>query len=629
MKLSTKIILPIILISALLILLNGCFGVPADESPGYTPGTITGIIAAPCCSTSAEPVSETSGSPEYWCYYCQNTWSLQDGIEVVLTYGEDEVATVFTNKDGEFTFTNVDPGKNYVITAYCPDFDDNRPLVKDVALEIIEGGSFDTKTTDLVSTSLGLVVDFLVLYTEWGPEDISLDEVLADRPSFPNFPKFKKLIYEVRIVVENCEVNLLTDDDVQEALCLAAEEISELDIGCVPGFTPLPGPGPTPGPCDGDIKPVIDQVEGVDQVFLNDDPVSSGSTLYLTVDTLYELCVYATDPDNKLPQPLTYSLSGTKDGIPFEIPMGTDNCYSGTPSVDDVGTYIVYVNVSDGCLTTPWGPVTVVVEPVPEAALSVTKIADPTSAGIGDTITYSYEVENTGDVTLTLVSATDDKLGAVTLDKTTLAPGETTTGTLTYDVVEGDLPGPIVNTVDAEGTYDVTKVVDSDNASVTLSEKNIITFIELEGWENAGCNPGFGSPHKDYHYMDPEPETEPYEIEPDIPWLTIRNPNLKAIHFFINIAADDSPIVTYQYTTSIIREDVPGVFSPIEEDWEWSGMSEEGTLTGPDLNGEYVFSSTCIEIPGDPRTSDYPHHFYIEIIIGEGASANTYMVHIW
>jgi len=74
MKLSFKSILPIILISALLILLTGCFGVTPDESPGYTPGTITGIIAAPCCSTSAGAVSEPQGvSPEYWCYYCQET----------------------------------------------------------------------------------------------------------------------------------------------------------------------------------------------------------------------------------------------------------------------------------------------------------------------------------------------------------------------------------------------------------------------------------------------------------------------------------------------------------------------------------------------------------------------------
>lgn len=236
MKLSTKIILPIILISALLILLSGCFGVPTDESPGYTPGTITGVIASPCSSTSDEPVFETGGPPEYWGYYTQVTWSLQDGVEVILTYGEDEVATTITNDKGEYTFTDVPPGKNYVITALHPDYEDDRPLVKDVALELLEGGSFDTGTTDIVSTSLGLVVDFLVAYTEWGPEDISLDEVLADRPDFPNFPKFKALVYEVRRVLENCE-NVDTDEAVQDALCLAAEEISGLDIGCNPGFT--------------------------------------------------------------------------------------------------------------------------------------------------------------------------------------------------------------------------------------------------------------------------------------------------------------------------------------------------------------------------------------------------------
>jgi len=255
MKLSTKIFLPIILISALLILLNGCFGIPVDESPGYTPGTITGIIAAPCCPTSADSVTEPCCvSPEYWCYYCQGNWLLQDGVGVVLTYGEDVVAATTTNELGEFTFTDVPPGKNYVITALCPDFDDNRPLVKDVALEV--ASSFDTKITDLVSTSLGLVVDFLVLYTEWGPEDISLDEVLADRPGFPKFPKFKKLVYEVRRVLEICQ-NVNTDGDVQDALCRAAEEISKLDIGCAPGYTTYI---PPPDPCAGNIWPVVNEV---------------------------------------------------------------------------------------------------------------------------------------------------------------------------------------------------------------------------------------------------------------------------------------------------------------------------------------------------------------------------------
>ncbi|GAH46373.1 unnamed protein product, partial [marine sediment metagenome] len=113
MKLSTKIILPIILISALLILLSGCFGVPADEEPGVTEvgtGTITGIIAAPCCDTSGEPISETSGSSEYWCYWCEKDWYLQADVadvEVILTSGQVEIDTTTTNDKGEYTFTSI------------------------------------------------------------------------------------------------------------------------------------------------------------------------------------------------------------------------------------------------------------------------------------------------------------------------------------------------------------------------------------------------------------------------------------------------------------------------------------------------------------------------------------------
>src|SRR4030042_3036367 len=264
MKLSFKIILPIVLISALLILLAGCFGVPSDESPGYTPGTITGIIAAPCCSTSGGPVTAPQGvHPEYWCYYCEDTWSLQGGVEVILTYGLEEIATVFTDVNGKYTFTNVPPAKNYVITAYCPDYDDDQPLVKDVALKVVEGKTYDAKITDCVSTALGLVVDYLVENTRaQGPEEIVLDGVIAGIPNFWGFPRFKKLIIEVQKVLEVCG-NVDADEDVQDALCEAAEEVGrivipDLELGCGPGYTP--GPPPPPGPCAGNVAPSISSV---------------------------------------------------------------------------------------------------------------------------------------------------------------------------------------------------------------------------------------------------------------------------------------------------------------------------------------------------------------------------------
>jgi len=259
MKLSTKIILPIILISALLILLAGCFGVPADESPETTTtggGTITGIIAAPCCYTLGEPLSGNSGSPEYWCYWCEKDWYIQgsvEGVEVILTSGQVKIDTTTTDEFGVYTFTDVPPGENYVITAYCPDKE--MPLVMDVVPELTKGGSFDAGTTDLVSTSLGLVVDYVTYFAAWDPEDISLDKVIAAKPNFDGFPKFKKLIREVRRVLENCE-DVDEDDKLLDVLCKAAEEVGKSDFDCAPGFTPVleaeedsdPGPGPGPGP---------------------------------------------------------------------------------------------------------------------------------------------------------------------------------------------------------------------------------------------------------------------------------------------------------------------------------------------------------------------------------------------
>ena len=358
MKLSFKTILPILLIFTLLILFAGCGAI--TPSPGYTPGTITGIIAAPCCSTSADPVPDPCCiAPEYWCYYCENTWSLQDNIEVILTYGEDEIATVFTNEDGEYNFTNVAPGKNYVITALCPDYDDDRPLVKDVALEVVEGETFDAKITDCVSTSLGLVVDFLVTYTELGPEEIVLDEVIAGNPNFWGFPRFKKLVLEVCRAEGEC-VNLNTDEDVQDALCKAAEEVGQivipdLDLGCGPGYTP--GPPPT-DPCDGNVKPVIDSV------LIDGNLVSVLDTIKVVIGVPYVVTVNASD--DGIRYDLTYSATAN------DIPVGAvaSNVITITPLV--AGTFTIYLYVNDGCATTPWGPVTVkICPPLKELVLTI------------------------------------------------------------------------------------------------------------------------------------------------------------------------------------------------------------------------------------------------------------------
>nr|WP_175265962.1 SdrD B-like domain-containing protein [Methanothrix thermoacetophila] len=125
---------------------------------------------------------------------------------------------------------------------------------------------------------------------------------------------------------------------------------------------------------------------------------------------------------------------------------------------------------------------------------------DPVTAGIGATVTYCYQVQNTGDVKLTDVSLTDDKYGTITLDKTTLEPGETAEGTSTHTVTPSDYPllkniatatgkTPIGSTISAVDDCKVNVVCTPLTVSVspTSGELNCnVNEVELEATVSGG-----------------------------------------------------------------------------------------------------------------------------------------------
>uniref|UniRef100_UPI003D7764EC DUF7507 domain-containing protein n=1 Tax=Kitasatospora brasiliensis TaxID=3058040 RepID=UPI003D7764EC len=105
-----------------------------------------------------------------------------------------------------------------------------------------------------------------------------------------------------------------------------------------------------------------------------------------------------------------------------------------------------------------------------EARLSIVKRAD--SAGpfnLGDTVTYTYTVTNTGTVAINNVSVTDDHVASVTCAATSLAPGQSTTCHGSYVITEADVAaGHVTNTAHANGTDPDGRPVHSPPTSVTV-----------------------------------------------------------------------------------------------------------------------------------------------------------------
>ncbi len=194
--------------------------------------------------------------------------------------------------------------------------------------------------------------------------------------------------------------------------------------------------------------------------------------------------------------PLTYTLYVTNTGqvtltnvmvtdtLPAHVTPGGSLAWTpGIIAPDAVWTQTVVVDVEAGYtgtltnviqVTTAEGATGIFTQttPVFKAAIAVGKETNVAAASVGETITYTYRVTNTGSVTLTDISAEDDRLGAISLLTTTLAPGASTTGTATYLVQESDLPGPLANTVlvTGSGTLPFAAVVtNTAGASVDLT----------------------------------------------------------------------------------------------------------------------------------------------------------------
>jgi len=216
MKISIKTILPIILFSAMLILLSGCFGTVPNDSPGYTPGSITGRIMVPIdcteCQTS-DCIPKSNGEvPSHWT-------PVEDAIVTVIPHA------TLTDVDGYYTLSDIEPGVYYVITATYGNL-----VLKDIVEPpgVKAGETYDAETANCESTALGLIVEAL-LDMGLDSEDIELAlEIIKENPK--ENPKFNDLVDIVCCIIEDCG---------NVTLVCGVDELVQDIIDDEPGYTPL------------------------------------------------------------------------------------------------------------------------------------------------------------------------------------------------------------------------------------------------------------------------------------------------------------------------------------------------------------------------------------------------------
>jgi uncharacterized repeat protein (TIGR01451 family) len=167
------------------------------------------------------------------------------------------------------------------------------------------------------------------------------------------------------------------------------------------------------------------------------------------------------------------AFSGTGEISAVDCPASTLNAgevmtctatYTATQADVDAGGNLTNTATAGG--TPPIGdpidstPSTSTVPVTQSPALTVVKTADAEAAEVGQVVTYSFKVTNTGNVTITDPAITDTdfsgtgELSAITCPaEDTLAPGDVITCLATYTVTQADVnAGQITNTATVTGT---------------------------------------------------------------------------------------------------------------------------------------------------------------------------------
>ena len=153
-------------------------------------------------------------------------------------------------------------------------------------------------------------------------------------------------------------------------------------------------------------------------------------------------------------------------------------------------------------VTSPASTATVLVTQT--GALSLVKSADPvTVTAAGQSVTYSFLVTNTGNVTVSELTVADTLAApagpelTVTCPVTTLAPGASTTCAATYLVTQADVDhGRVDNTATASGMAPCPEGAAALTTCPVTSEPVSYTHLDVYKRQRQQCGCGWSRPER-------------------------------------------------------------------------------------------------------------------------------------
>lgn len=124
-----------------------------------------------------------------------------------------------------------------------------------------------------------------------------------------------------------------------------------------------------------------------------------------------------------------------------------------------------------------------------DAGLNLTKSCNVMSAYLGDTVVYTFNLENNGTEALSDLALLDDHLGRIALNKSALKAHESCIASVSYKIAPEDIPGPLVNTARGSARCQSGEIF-SNNASfaVNLGVSGIENISKYESFASLSKN---------------------------------------------------------------------------------------------------------------------------------------------